>query len=545
MAKLPDSIGKYKVESLIAKGGMGAVYKAIHPTLNRPVIIKKLTLRGRKDITERFKREARILMDFRHDGVVNMYDHFKLGLSYYIVLEFVDGVDLDAVIKKQRYLDSGIVAYILYHTAQSLNYAHEKKVVHRDIKPANLLLSKSGNIKLVDFGIAVSDEDSEEGLTREGMTLGTPSYMAPEQFSNTKNVDLRADVYSLGVLVYEMLTGKKPFPGGFSPELVLKIQKGKYPNPRKFNPHIHPVLLRFIRKSMKPKLDRRYNDLKPVIKEMERFLSGYNKEELTDIVKDIAEGNDGWKPKYKSKGHFFIRAVLPVLAGIVLLLGGSFCYITGYHNGLFRNGSYNPVIFSVETTGKTQPWNKIFINAEIFDDDNNKIPKTWDRKIFFRKIKENKNEETYKFRSLPVYLPYGSYRAKIEIEDELYWHSFVVISGKNKKFDPFISKAIQIHSGSEKGLAFPITYTIDIRNILTGDPLKNGINLSISRNGNWVEIKDSETLLTGSVYRFRIEHEDYFSKIFSLKIKDDQNILRIKAGLLPRSISDELKFLIK
>ncbi len=545
MAKLPDSIGKYKVESLIAKGGMGAVYKAIHPTLNRPVIIKKLTLRGRKDITERFKREARILMDFRHDGVVNMYDHFKLGLSYYIVLEFVDGVALDAVIKKQRYLDSGIVAYILYHAAQSLNYAHEKKVVHRDIKPANLLLSKSGDIKLVDFGIAVSDEDSEEGLTREGMTLGTPSYMAPEQFSNTKNVDLRADVYSLGVLVYEMLTGKKPFPGGFSPELVLKIQKGKYPNPRKFNPHIHPVLLRFIRKSMKPKLERRYNDLNPVIKEMEHFLSGYDKEELKSIVKDIAEGKDGWKPKYKSKGRFLIRVILPVIAGIVLLLGGYYCYLTAYHNGLFRSGSYDPVIFSVQTTAETQPWNKIFISAEIFEDDNNLIPKVWDRKILFRKIKENKTDGTYTFQSLPVYLPHGSYRAKVEVEDELYWHSFVIIPDKNKNFNPFVSKAIQIYSGKDRGLTLPISYTVDIRNIITGDLLDDSVELSISRNGNWVELNDSEILMTGSVYKFRIEHEDYFSKIFSLRIKDDQNILRIEAGLLPRSITEELKFLIK
>lgn len=171
MPRIPDSIGKYKVETLIAKGGMGAVYKAIHPTLNRPVIIKKLDLRGRKDITERFKREARILMDFRHDGIVNMYDHFKIGKSYYIVLEFIDGKALDKVIREQRYLDNATAAYILYQTALALSYAHSKKAIHRDIKPANLLLSKKGEVKLVDFGIAVSDEDSEKGLTIEGLNI--------------------------------------------------------------------------------------------------------------------------------------------------------------------------------------------------------------------------------------------------------------------------------------------------------------------------------------------------------------------------------------
>ena len=324
MAKLPESIGKYKVEALIAKGGMGAVYKAIHPTLHRPVIIKKLTLRGRKDINERFKREARILMDFRHDGVVDMYDHFKLGSSYYIVLEFVDGSSLEDVIIKQRYLDNGTAAFVLYYTAIALHYAHEKKVVHRDIKPANLLLSKAGEIKLVDFGIAVSDEDADEGLTREGMTLGTPSYMAPEQFQNTKNVDRRADIYSLGVLAYEMLTGKKPFPGGFSSELMNSIQKGKYPNPRKFNPGIHSALLRFIRKSMKPNTDRRYKSLIPVIEELERFLKGYNKEELIGIVADLAAGKEPQKPRYKIKRGSFIKNLIIYVVAIAISLIGFF-----------------------------------------------------------------------------------------------------------------------------------------------------------------------------------------------------------------------------
>lgn len=533
MAKLPDNIGKYKVESLIAKGGMGAVYKAIHPTLNRPVIIKKLTLRGRKDITERFKREARILMDFRHDGVVNMYDHFKLGQSYYIVLEFVDGVDLDAVIKKQRYLDSGIVAYILYHSAQSLYYAHEKKVVHRDIKPANLLLSKSGEIKLVDFGIAVSDEDSDEGLTRDGMTLGTPSYMAPEQFSNTKNVDLRADVYSLGVLVYEMLTGKKPFPGGFSPELVLKIQKGRYPNPLKFNPHINPVLLHFIKKSMKPKLDRRYRDLDPVIKEMERFLKGYNIEELKNIVKDLAEGNDGWKPAYKRKGRLFLKIIIPLLLGLIILFSWTFCYLTGYHNGIFRSRGYVPVIFESEINGSTQPLKKIFINAEIFKDDNKIIPKAWDKKILFRKIKSDKETGTYLFQSLPVFLPHGAYRAKVEIEDELSWHSFIVLSDGEYKFDPLYLEAMIVRSGQRDANPSSLQLKIEISDIYTGIDLTTESTISISLNGVWVDISEYENLLNGAVYKFRMQHKDYYSKVFSLRINDDQNILRINVGLVP------------
>ena len=111
--------------------------------------------------------------------------------------------------------------YIFYHAALALQYAHSRQVIHRDIKPANIMVSRTGEIKLVDFGIAQSDSE-EDTLTRDGMTLGTPSYMAPEQFEDSRNVTCQADIYSLGVMLYEMVTGKKPFPGKMNPETVLK-----------------------------------------------------------------------------------------------------------------------------------------------------------------------------------------------------------------------------------------------------------------------------------------------------------------------------------
>ncbi len=541
MAKLPESIGKYKVEALVAKGGMGAVYKAIHPTLHRPVIIKKLTLRGRKDINERFKREARILMDFRHDGVVDMYDHFKLGSSYYIVLEFVDGSSLEDVIKKQRYLDNGTAAYILYYTAIALHYAHEKKVVHRDIKPANLLLSKAGEIKLVDFGIAVSDEDADEGLTRDGMTLGTPSYMAPEQFQNTKNVDRRADIYSLGVLAYEMLTGKKPFPGGFSSELMNSIQKGKYPNPRKFNPGIHSVLLRFIRKSMKPNTDRRYKSLVPVIEELERFLKGYEKEVLTSIVADLATGKEPEKPKYKIKRGSFIKNLILSVVVIAISLIGIFDYLTGYHNVIFHGDSYGSVIFLARTPVGFQPWYKIFIKADIFQDDDNLIPNVPDKRIIFIKVREDRGDGSYLFQSLPVYLTEGLYRAKVEIEDELTWHSFIVLSRQQQKQDSQTSKGKIVVSGEFQETPSFLSTKIEVSDILTGDLIEKGITVSILHKGIWIDLEESESLFTGGIHKFRIRHEDYNTKIFSLLIRENQDTLIIKAGLVPLSGIDSLE----
>ena len=148
MAKQPDKIDKYNEVSLIARGGMGAVYKAVHPTLNRPVILKKLTLRGQSSFAERFKREARILMDFRHDDIVTVFDHFKQGSSYYIVMEYVEGSSLEELLREHRYLDSLVCAYIVFHSARALAYAHDRGVIHRDIKPANILISREGAIKL-------------------------------------------------------------------------------------------------------------------------------------------------------------------------------------------------------------------------------------------------------------------------------------------------------------------------------------------------------------------------------------------------------------
>ena len=170
-------VGKYEVTIKIAEGGMGAVFKAKHPTLNRDVILKKLTLKRSASITERFKREARLMIDFSNDNIVQVYDHFKEGNSYYIVMEFVDGIDLGDLIKKKRYLSNEMALLIFYEICKALKYAHDKNVIHRDIKPDNILISKEGEVKLTDFGIATSKDEEEKELTTAGMTLGTPAYI--------------------------------------------------------------------------------------------------------------------------------------------------------------------------------------------------------------------------------------------------------------------------------------------------------------------------------------------------------------------------------
>src|SRR4030042_1506442 len=181
-------VGKYIVTERIARGGMGEILKARHPTLNRDVILKRLAFSSKGGVIERFKREAQLQIDFRHDNIVQVFDHFKEGLSYYIVMEYVDGISLDALIEKNRYLPNEIALLIFYQIAKALKYAHDKDVIHRDIKPANVLISREGIVKLTDFGIATSKDLHEKNLTKE-VTLGTPAYMSPEQISDTKNVD--------------------------------------------------------------------------------------------------------------------------------------------------------------------------------------------------------------------------------------------------------------------------------------------------------------------------------------------------------------------
>src|SRR4030042_3689973 len=173
-------IGKYQIIGKIGTGGMGAVYKAKHPTLKRVVILKQLTLRGSTSLIERFKREARIMLDLRYDNIVQVYDHFKEGNFYYIAMEFVDGIALDRLVHNRRYLSNEAAILIFTEVCKGLKYAHDRHIIHRDIKPANILISKEGEVKITDFGIATSKEDETFGLTRAGTTLGTPAYMPPE-----------------------------------------------------------------------------------------------------------------------------------------------------------------------------------------------------------------------------------------------------------------------------------------------------------------------------------------------------------------------------
>jgi serine/threonine protein kinase len=232
----PDSLAKFfpqlEILESLGRGGMGVVYKARQPRLNRLVALKILAPEREKDpaFAGRFEKEAQALARLNHPGIVTIYDFGQTGGMYYLLMEFVDGVNLSQLFQGGRLAPKEALA-IVPHICEALQYAHDQGIVHRDIKPGNILLGKNGQVKIADFGVAkivgadpltpsLSPSDGErvakpgEGevpvLTEAGKIMGTPQYMAPEQTEHPGEVDHRADIYALGVVFYQMLTGELP-----------------------------------------------------------------------------------------------------------------------------------------------------------------------------------------------------------------------------------------------------------------------------------------------------------------------------------------------
>lgn len=524
MARIPESIDKYRVESLIASGGMGQVYKAEHPTLKRSVIIKKLSLGSTATLTERFRREARILMDFRNDHIVDVHDHFVKGRSNYIVMEFVDGVSVKDLLETQRYIDNASAAYIALYTARALSYAHKKSVIHRDIKPGNILISREGDIKLADFGIASSRESSDETLTSEGMTLGTPSYMAPEQFRNSREVDYRADLYSLGVMLYEMLTGRKPYGGGFSPELIQQIQKGKYPRPRKLNPAISRPLERIIRKLIRPNERRRVKDAQQLEKHLQRFLKQYYPDQIKKRLAAYVQGTELPPLTVKKQQPGIIRAA--GFAAGILLLGGlaSLDVLTNMHNRLLFPSNYGQVRFVLENADILAGGNSAgdTPDSSIYRDDDNQIPMLPHRIIY----RETRSNGANNFSSLPLVLPQGRYRLKTEVNGQVIWKSFFLPSWNSR------GQELRIFTSPLAPAPRQVRVETISRDALTGRNLDGLARYSFLQGSSRVPLSDA-AVFSGDVRHFRVEAPGYLSQDFILRLDVSQDRLTLAADLIP------------
>jgi tRNA A-37 threonylcarbamoyl transferase component Bud32 len=252
---------RYELQEPIGRGGMATIYRALDRRIGRLVAVKVLrdTYSSDAKFVARFQREAQAASILTHPNIVQVYDYGQTGNSYYIVMEYVQGVDL------RRYLRSGDVSIermvaIAHDVAAALGAAHRHGVVHRDVKPQNILINSDGIVKLTDFGIASLYQDlTAERLTTTGMTLGTVQYYAPEQ-AQGEIVTPAADVYSLGIVIYEMLCGHPPFDGDTPVAVAVRhIQEPPMP-PRLINPAIPPALEEIILRCLEKAPERRYPD---------------------------------------------------------------------------------------------------------------------------------------------------------------------------------------------------------------------------------------------------------------------------------------------
>lgn len=215
--------GRYSVQVRVGLGGMGAVYRGTQLSLGRPVAIKVLRVSDGYDFAfeDRFRREARAMAALNHPNIVAIYDYGHLGAEFlYFVMEFVDGTDLGEIMRLGR-MTTELALQLLPQICAGLEYAHSKGIVHRDIKPANIMLTRQGEVKITDFGLAKDVARSPSVATDTHMVMGTPEYAAPEQFNAHREVDHRADIYGLGVMMYQMLTGALPR-GAWHPPSVLR-----------------------------------------------------------------------------------------------------------------------------------------------------------------------------------------------------------------------------------------------------------------------------------------------------------------------------------
>lgn len=536
MAKKPEQIGKYTVLDEIAQGGMGSVYTARHPTLDRTVIIKKLTLRGKAEIRERFRREAQIMMDLRNDAIVDVYDHFREGASYYIVLEYVDGLSLDALIRKRRYLPNHIALLIFREVCGALDYAHARNVVHRDIKPANVLLSGRGDAKLADFGIATIHGESDSELTREGMTLGTPSYMAPEQFHDTRSVDYRADIYSMGVMLYEMVTGKRPYPGSFTPEVLNRIQKGSYQSPRRINPKVWPFTQKLIRRMLRPKAQRRIGSLGRVVRIIDRKLRVRSDAAARTAVAEYVGGNElAAVEQRRSRGWMVASAAILLLAGGVTL-----AVVDGYHWELFTPNQVGAVEVEVRVERGAKEAEELFLTGRLFVDDGDEIPAVEGGTLRFRRMPDLEDERFFVFRSQRLHAEPGAYRVKLEAESLLWWESFALVPIADRVESPVVvpgmpGNAQVVRADLVGRPSLPVAVDWVVRDRSTGRQLTAGVRVYVRIDGArllWSGAT-ARRIRTGGVYGFEFTHPDYRSQTFTLAIKPFQSQLLLDVSLEP------------
>lgn len=304
-----SKIGRYEITGTLGKGAMGVVYKAVDPTIGRTVALKttRLDVHGsdQEELLERFRNEARLAGVLNHPNIVTIYDAGEFEGLFYIAMEFIEGQTLHQLLSKKKVIPIAQTLEIARQVCAGLDCAAGHRVVHRDIKPANIMLEATGTAKIMDFGIAKAGG----GLTSTGQVLGTPNYMSPEQVRG-KPLDGRSDLFSLGVMLYEMVTGSKPFVGDNVTTIIYKIIHEDPPPPREVNVSVHPGLAAVIVKALEKNPNNRYQNGAELARDLANYKAIGDADEPTTRVTPV----DGAEPGSTSAAAARAATSKPIFA---------------------------------------------------------------------------------------------------------------------------------------------------------------------------------------------------------------------------------------
>jgi serine/threonine protein kinase len=309
------SIEGYDSLEQIGVGGMAAVYRARKMSIDKVVAIKVLFpyLASDESFIERFQREAKAAARIQHENIVNVIDFGESGGAYYIVMEYYEGKTLEEILKSRNELPLDIAVQILLEVCFGLDSAHGQNTIHRDIKPGNIIFTKQGGVKIADFGLA-KKSDATSMITQEGKVIGTPAYMSPEQAAG-RDVGPQSDIFSLGVVAYELLGQQKPFEGKSYSEVLEKIQTFEPLSVSEVNPLVQPDFETIVSKMLEKDLDKRHQSVREVIadveKAMEKFRLTRDRRRLVSYINDPEAYENAYKEKLinrcLSQGAFYMK----------------------------------------------------------------------------------------------------------------------------------------------------------------------------------------------------------------------------------------------